>query len=322
MDEIDWIKHTKKALLILIIVFVVTAILGVIVTIYFCIKLMDFSIFMPFFKVMILLGIGFPIVLTIIYIVLNIIGKTMNSGQKVINFDKNYIREFPKNCSPALSSLMYNLKIDVYKDYTATILYLCLKNYLKLEKDNKNYSIKPGTNNDTSNLSECEKYVLDIIINKEKFDANIFKQKVVKEAQTRKLITNKKYGNTIRILILSIICLLLLIITYKINIVLYNIYLSILGLSLFGYILIINTVEIKHTNYARTREGKKLAIELKGLKNYIEEYTLIKDKEIDYIQILEDYIPYALALDEADVVEEFIKYNEEYRNLIYNRKSV
>ena len=40
------------------------------------------------------------------------------------------------------------------------------------------------------------------------------------------------------------------------------------------------------------------------------------------MQILEDYIPYALALDEADVVEEFIKYNEEYRNLIYDRKNI
>ena len=55
-------------------------------------------------------------------------------------------------------------------------------------------------------------------------------------------------------------------------------------------------------------------------KNYIKEYTLMKDKEIDYIQILEDYIPYAISLDEADTIEEFIKYNEEYRDLIYNRK--
>ena len=50
--------------------------------------------------------------------------------------------------------------------------------------------------------------------------------------------------------------------------------------------------------------------------------TLIKDKEIDYVQILENYIPYALSLGEADIVEEFIKYNEEYRDLIYNRKTM
>ena len=76
------------------------------------------------------------------------------------------------------------------------------------------------------------------------------------------------------------------------------------------------------TEYIRTEDGKNMALLLKGLKRYIKEYTLIKEKEIDYIQILENYIPYTLALDEADAVEEFIKYNEEYRNLIYNRKSI
>ena len=60
---------------------------------------------------------------------------------------------------------------------------------------------------------------------------------------------------------------------------------------------------------------------LKGLKKYINEYTLLKEKEIEHVQILENYIPCALALDEADTVEEFIKNNEEYRNLIYNRKN-
>ena len=80
--------------------------------------------------------------------------------------------------------------------------------------------------------------------------------------------------------------------------------------------------EVVDTEYVRTEAGKNMALLLKGLKRYIDEYTLIKDKEIDYIQILENYIPYALVLDEADAVEEFIKYNEEYRNLIYNRKGI
>ena len=103
------------------------------------------------------------------------------------------------------------------------------------------------------------------------------------------------------------------------HIYLFVTYLSIVPLSVGAYHAM-QSEYVKNTEYIRTKKGKEVAKILEGLKNYIKEYTLIKDKEIDYIQILEDYIPYAISLDEADTIEEFIKYNEEYRDLIYNRK--
>ena len=111
--------------------------------------------------------------------------------------------------------------------------------------------------------------------------------------------------------------------------ILFTICISILGAILYaGYLILIMNkgnqinLEVVNTEYIRTEDGKNIALLLKGLKRYINEYTLIKDKEIDYIHILENYIPYALVLDEADAVEDFIKNNEEYRNLIYNRKVI
>ena len=122
---------------------------------------------------------------------------------------------------------------------------------------------------------------------------------------------------------------MLLIIAFNINKILFIICISILGAILYAVYLVLEmknrnqiNLEVVNTEYVRTEDGKNIALLLKGLKRYINEYTLIKDKEIDYIHILENYIPYALVLDEADAVEDFIKNNEEYRNLIYNRKII
>ena len=133
------------------------------------------------------------------------------------------------------------------------------------------------------------------------------------------LITDETHSKKIKWIFIAIIIIILSVITYKINIYFFLIYFSIVPLSVCTYHAI-QSEYAKNTEFIRTRKGKEVAIMLKGLKNYIKEYTLIKDKEIEYIQILEDYIPYAISLDEADAIEEFIKYNEEYRDLIYNRK--
>lgn len=162
-------------------------------------------------------------------------------------------------------------------------------------------------------------YVLNTIINKSKFDENEFKQEIINEAQEKLLITDQLHSKKTKWTFIAIICFILAIICYMINIYLYVIYLSIVPISLGAYHAM-QTEYAKNTEYVRTKKGEEVAVILEGLKNYIKEYTLIKDKEIDYIQILEDYIPYAISLNEANTIEAFIKYNEEYRDLIYNRK--
>lgn len=228
MDEIDWLKNTKKALILFTKVYCGFAIfLGILLLRGTSNN--DWEYTKATLFVLLLVGLGIPTVLGMCYLISIIFLKILNSGRTVINFDKGCIRDLPKHCSPAISSLIYDLKIDVYKDYTATILYLCIKKYLNLVKDGDTYKVKLEKQQDYSNLGRCEKYVLDIIENKAKFDENQFKKEIIKKAQ---------------------------------------------------------------------------------------------EKEIDYIQILDNYIPYALALDEANAVEKFIKYNEEYRDLIYNSKNI
>lgn len=328
MDEIDWIKNTKKAFILFSKVFGGFAIFFATIALVAGLK-NEWRYTKALLFIALLIGVGLPTILGLFYLIINIFLKIINSGRTIINFDKEYIRDLPKHCSPAISSLIYDLKIDVYKDYTATVLYLCIKKYINLIKDGNFYKVKVGEEKNISNLGRCEKYVLDIITNKNKFDENQFKKEIIKEAQEKELITDKEHSKTLKIIVILIFVAALLIITFNISKILFTIFISILGAILYaGYLILIMNkgnqinLEVVNTEYIRTEDGKNIALLLKGLKRYINEYTLIKDKEIDYIHILENYIPYALVLDEADAVEDFIKNNEEYRNLIYNRKVI
>lgn len=328
MDEIDWIKNIKKVLILLAKVYGGCAIFFTIIVLLASPN-NDWEYTRTLLFIALIIGVGLPAIPVICYFIISIFLKILNSGRIIINFDKDYIRDLPKQCSPAISSLIYDLKIDVYKDYTATILYLCTKKYIELVKDEETYKIKIAKQQNYADLGRCEKYVLDIIQDKNKFDENHFKKEIIKEAQEKELITNKMHSKKTKIALILILIVSSLIITYNISKLVFVFLICILGaIALAGYMIIIEKnenqiiLDVVDTEYIRTKEGKNMALLLKGLKRYIREYTLIKDKEIDYIQILENYIPYALVLDEADTIEEFIKNNEEYRELIYNRKSV
>ena len=328
MDEIDWLKNSKKAFLFLTKMFGCIAICWAIMSLVVGFK-NGWEYTNALLFVALLIGVGFPAIIGICYLIINIFLKILNLGRTEISFDKEYIRDLPKHCSPAICSLIYDLKINVYKDYTSTILYLCIKKYLNLVKDGDTYKVELAKQQNYSNLGRCEKYVLDIIEKKNKFDETQFKKEIIKEAQEKGLITDRKHSKIAKILLILILIISSLIITYNISKIVFTILFSILGaLAYVGYFIVKTksknqiTFDFVNTEYIRTENGKNIALLLNGLKRYIKEYTLIKEKEINYIQILENYIPYALALGEADAIEEFIKYNDEYRNLIYNRKNM
>ena len=54
------------------------------------------------------------------------------------------------------------------------------------------------------------------------------------------------------------------------------------------------------------------------LKNYIREYTLLNEKDFNYMELVDKYIPYALVLGEASKIEElyFIEENEFFKRFI------
>ena len=70
----------------------------------------------------------------------------------------------------------------------------------------------------------------------------------------------------------------------------------------------------------RTKKGKEELRKIKAFKKFLQDYTLMEEKDIGHVQTLEEYIPYSLSLGMSPQVEEYIKQNEIYRNQIYKRR--
>lgn len=276
-------------------------------------------------KVLIGTGVSILVFIFLIYAIMYFIYNFVNGSKKIKAFNKDYLRDIPKEYTPAMASLLYDLKIDIYKDYTATILHLYVQKYIDLENENDEYKIIVK-NNDLSLLEEHQIYVFNCITGKLKFDELEFKKILVQDAQKANLFTDKPQNKLPKIILCVLIALVLIFISYFINKILFYVMFSIATLVVLGYATIQHMLveyNLKwdvNTLYYRTPKGKEFANECASLKQFIKDYTLIKEKNIEYVKVLEEYIPYALALDEADSIEYFVSINENYRNLIYNRK--
>ena len=108
---------------------------------------------------------------TILGVIGNIVGtlkgkRTINKEYKNIKKNNPYIyyRELPNNYGIGVTSLLFDSKIENYKDIIAVILDLCAKKYLSLiKREDDKYYIKVLKNIDNELLSN-EKYILDLFI--------------------------------------------------------------------------------------------------------------------------------------------------------------
>lgn len=272
MDEFDWLEIIKK---VLILIAKVSFSIGLFIVFLTLIGTSgnDWEYVKIILLLALIIGIIFPSITGICYFILIVISKTLYSGRKVKDFDKAYIRDFPKHCSPALSSLIYDLKIDVYKDYTATILYLCVEKYLNLVNDGETYKLELVKQQDYSNLGRCEKYVLNIIENQIKFDENQFKKEILHEAKEKGLITDKKHSKISKILLLLFISIISLIISYNLSKIIFGFLVFIFALISFVLCFMISlklktdiTFDFIDTEYIRTKKRKKYCSLLTRLK--------------------------------------------------------
>ena len=62
--------------------------------------------------------------------------------QMNISKNKEYVRDIEIKYSPAIISLILDLHISYFKDYTATILYLCYRKYLEIFTENNEIKFK------------------------------------------------------------------------------------------------------------------------------------------------------------------------------------
>ncbi len=239
--------------------------------------------------------------------------------------ENDYTRELPKYFPPAIVSLILDLNIENTTDYTATIAYLISKKYIRLSEDGG--SVKVISDSPSFN-SDHEDYVFKCITKKRNFNQYEFKRLVIEDAKKMNLIIEgKRKIHFFRNFFLAIG------ISFLISI-LYNIIQVYILKAIIGILYLISAISVfavigysfyllsKYNNEGvhRTIKGTIEARKWTGIKNYLRDYTLISDRNLKDIVIFEDYIPYAIALNEAKTIEKFIQNNEQYRKLIYGNK--
>lgn len=116
-----------------------------------------------------------PVVLIMSVVVISTIGTMIGTIKGIVKIKQDdllikknnpyiYYRELPNNFGIGISTLLLNSEIENYKDIVATILDLCAKKYLHLEKINDSYIIKILKAIDDKLFSN-EKYIMELIEN-------------------------------------------------------------------------------------------------------------------------------------------------------------
>lgn len=240
---------------------------------------------------------------------------------------KEYCREIPNNYPPAIVSAILDQNIEITTDYPATIAYLCTQKYIEMNEENNEINFYL-LNNNTSQLYSHELYVLDCIINNQTFVNNDFKERIKRDLKKLGLMEERKknfnFIKNIRNICISFALFFLSVILsslipesniHLINLT--NIFSFICILLIFTTIVCSFFLPNNYYNYYRTTKADIEAQKWSGLKNFLHDYTLIAEKDLNYSTILEDYIPYAISLGEGKSIEKYISSNKLYRKLLY-----
>ena len=266
------------------------------------------------------------LILTGIFIIL---GEKNAKKDKLSKIDlKNngeYFRDIIKGYTPAELSYIDNFNIED-SDIVATLLKLSLKGVITLNENPNTIEI----NNVDTELSNNERYILDIIksnkwneFNKSKFLLEIIndalKNELIKESKTLK----KGFG---KIIIIWPICFCILItmaiFVFK-NSELLETTVSFLILAFLIMIVMFLPImlivfyssynnKMQKEPYIRTKKGEQINANLEGLKNYLNDYSLIEEKEYKELELWEDYLIYSVIFRQnnkltEETIDKYIK---------------
>lgn len=237
--------------------------------------------------------------------------------------NENYERDIPKDVPPAIASMLLDYIIDNERDYTATVASLIAKGYLTV---NNNVALRVFRW-DKENLLEHERVVFEALTKEEIYNEEKFKNAVRNDALNLGFVQRKvkNYAYLIPVVFLiAVIWILRPDAMETFNPLLYIIFT--IALCLLTVFTIVMTVfssnkqsNTEKGNFTRTELGIEKSIKLTGLKKFLHDYTLLKEKGLADTILYDEYIAYAIALGEADAIENLILNNDKYRSLVYRK---
>lgn len=222
---------------------------------------------------------------------------------------EGYFRDILKNHSIGQLSYIDDFKLDD-KDIVSTLLQMEMNGIIRLDQDIEIIN-KDGM------LYHSEICILKNIKNG-KLDINIyeFEECIKKEALAEKLIKKKSFGGWLPFFTLcgSILCfimsnfivpiLLIFGLEFMVNWIIIG---NVLGIILFIFtISYLITIGLK-PSYERTKIGESMNEKLEGLKNYLNDYSMLEDRNKEEIAIWEEYLIYSVMFGQNKKIEEEIK---------------
>lgn len=235
--------------------------------------------------------------------------------------NEEYVRELPDYFPPAIASFLLDLSLET-TDYTATVAYLMSKGYIELEGEEiilRKDSIL--------NLSQHERYALQAVLKNVKFNYEDFNKYIIADAEKMGYIKKgSRSTHFVRNFCLDLVTCATCMMTSE-NMddgILKTILESIgfvTGIGMFVIIAYSIFLLSKYSNesYHRTELGEIEAKKWTGVKNYLKDYTMISQRELKDTALFDDYIPYAISLNEAKNIEKYIENNEGYRKLLFGK---
>lgn len=241
----------------------------------------------------------------ILYIVLLLIIKIKKIPQNIKI--EGYNRELPFNYSPAIVSALCDNYIEGLVDIEAVKTNLLIK------------GIKNASITDIQNLSQHELYVWK---NWGNSSIKEFKKLLYSDMEVLGLIKTKKANEIARFLLSFFIIITISIgIMYLDNIFnTSNVFLGIgLIFMLLSLLLVLpfslalsDNIKIK-----QTKLGKEHAKEWLKFKNFLEDFTLLNEREKESVIIYKEYIPYSMAVGIGEKIEKDI-FSEYWEELFMN----
>lgn len=231
--------------------------------------------------------------------------------------DEIYIRDIESDYSPAVLSYLVNNKIETSKDLPATLLNLCAKDILVVENiDGKIKIVDKKNKKEIEKLTEDEKYAYEMFVSGvSNSKVNIWKNKVEEEYRKYKFsITNKKtLGIYLAVLYVAIFVGMFIYcmitgeyeITGKPAEILSRLLIASF-VAAWEMLLISEFKEVlgkivirKNKNEFRelyTSKGAREYSKWKRFEKFIQDFSLIKEREYESIVIWGKYLSYSIAL--------------------------
>lgn len=301
----DYYKDLKKFFSLIIIFAITTIFIYMIISnIHFLKDIISKNNFILYDKLVILLT-SMSIAILIDGIFANIIQK-LYENYIIIKYEKKhktknyeYYRNIIQTKSPAILSYCYNKKINVEDEVIAIILSLQKRGIIEL-KENKLTLI-----GEIKKLKNHEKYVLQnikkISSNNKEFK-KVFKQLLINDLEEEEFIyvPNTEDVNIVSIMEMFMIWMILYIL---VAIPIFMQFSSIGALVFLAYFLtfvgipIYKAIQENINPVIRNEKALELSGKLKGLKNYIEDYSIIKNNGIENIVLYDEYVIYAIIFN-------------------------